>query len=174
MKLYYVVALCTEKIAERNMTIIYSLESIDSIPFYKCNTALRSFIGHKKYPYNIEDGGFIIKEAFLLHENGHKDRFEEFKNDYFFIWESEIETFRRVCTTYVDIFEARKGGLNMYIKAFEKYYKNFKEAHDKLFGLNPKNISRKNKEEERVNNRPEMLEVIDLYIKKLKEHCHLQ
>ena len=172
-KIYYAVEICSTNVSNKNLTYINSLSDTSIIPLNKCDIALRSFKGHLVYPYEIPNNGYVIKEALLFHENGHKDKFEEFKNDYFFIWETKIETFREQCVAYADVFEAREAGLNMYRYAFSEYYAEFAKTHNKLLGLGPYNKNLKDKEENRVNNRPEMKALVNRYIDALITRCKI-
>lgn len=170
-KIYFVIEICSTNVSNKSLTYINSISDISIIPFDKCNIALKSFEGHLEYPYEIPNNGYVIKEALLFHENGHKEKFEDFKNDFLFLWETGIETFRAQCTTYANIFEAREAGLQMYNFVFSGYYNEFAKMHNKLLGLSPYDKTLKDKEENRVNNRPEMRALVNSYIEALKTRC---
>jgi hypothetical protein len=189
VKIYYQIGICSINVANKNLTYIDSESdiNINKIPSEKCSIALRSFKAHKEYKYDIPtqtygleipDGGYLIKEVILEHENQHKALYEKFMNDYLFWWETKINTFRAICSTYTNIFEARKGGFNMYWDAFfgktdftEYFYNKFNSEWNKFTGLNPENKLRKKRNEQRTNNTKEVQELIDKYIEKLKAHC---
>ncbi|NWG27414.1 MAG: hypothetical protein HXY48_02635 [Ignavibacteriaceae bacterium] len=172
-KINYVIEICSSNVASKNYTYINSLNDTSIIPLDQCHLALKSFEGHLKYPYEIPTGGYVIKEALLFHENGHKQKFELFKNDYLFMWEIGIDTIRQQCSTYIDIFEAEEAGLKMYQYLFSTYYEKFAASHNKLLGLSPKNDILKDKEEQRVNDRIEMKELVNDYIVALKKRCKI-
>ncbi len=171
VRINYVVEICSTNISNKNLTIISSINDINTIPSNKCTIALKSFEGHKFYPYRIDPGGYVIKEVLLLHENAHKDKYEKFKNDYLYIWETKIESFKNPCQAFPNISEAKEAALNMYKFVFSSYYTQFSSVHNQLLGLSPENDILKDREEQRVNNSKEIKEKIDKYIEELKKHC---
>lgn len=171
IKINYIVEICSTNISNKNITIINSLNDITNISSNNCIIALASFEGHKFYPYRIPNGGYAIKEALLLHENEHKDKFEKFKNDYLYLWEAKIEAFKNQCSAFANIPEAKEAALNMYRFSFSNYYTTFSSTHNKIYGLSPKNDLLHDREEQRVNNRKEMKELIEKYILAIKNHC---
>ncbi|WP_304132233.1 hypothetical protein [Ignavibacterium album] len=77
-------------------------------------------------------------------------------NDYLFWWETKINTFRANCSTYNNIFYARKGGFNMYMYAYSTLITYFRDAHDRFTGAKPENKLRRGRNEKRTNNKPEV------------------
>ncbi len=173
IEINYVVELCSTNIANWSATIINSINDTSIIPSNMCDSALKSFLGHKKYPYEIPYGGYVIKEVLLLHENIHKQRYEDFMNNWLFKWETEIETYHQECSTFVNLNEAKSGGLIFYRSAFSKYYAEYTEVRDRFVGHEPKNEILERKEELRVNNYKEVQNLIDKYIDALKKHCNI-
>jgi len=187
VKIYYQIGICSTNVSNKNLTYINDTTDIEDITSGDCNIALISFKAHKEYKWdaltqtyglNIPDDGYLIKEAILEHENQHKVRYEEFMNDYLFLWESKINTFQAVCSTYTDIFEAKKGGYKMYWDAFfgeteytQYFYTKFNTEYQKRTGLFPHDKVLRGKDEKRANNKPEVQNLIEKYINKLETHC---
>jgi hypothetical protein len=186
IKIYYQIGICSTNVSTLNLTYINSLSDVNStiIPSTRCNDAKKSFDAHKDYKYDytsrkcvglgIPIGGYIIKEVIDEHEKQHKISFEQFMNDYKFLWEVNINTFRASCLSIADIFEARKVGLKMYWDSFfagKYYFLQFYNEYNRLHGLSPVNEEIKCKYEQITNNTKEVQDLIIQYKRKLSEIC---
>lgn len=175
VKAYYQIGICSTHVSEKNLTFINDTTDIYEIPSENCWIALESFKAHKEYKYDIgldiPNGGYLITPVILLHEEGHRDKWQKYMDDYFFIWESGILNFRADCEEYANIFEARMGGLNMYTRIFKDYWESAFNNYQKYTGLDPYNKEINYAEEQRVNNRDEVQKLIETYIRILEEHC---
>jgi hypothetical protein len=181
VNIYYQIGICSTNVASKNITYIDSEFDINDtkIPHEKCYIALRSFEGHKEYKWDpinniygleIPYGGFMITDVILEHENQHKLSYEEFMNNYLFWWETKINTYRAICSTYTDIFEASKGGFSNYLLAYS-FMTQFDSEWRKFTGREPVDKLRQGRDEKRTNDKKEVQDLIDKYIKKLKDHC---
>ena len=133
--------------------------------------SLQSFLGHKDYPIKILDGGYVIKEVLLQHEDIHRERYKDFMDSWLFIWETQIEIYRDTCSAFPNIIEAKKNGLQHYRNYFYKYYSTYTPVLDKLVGYKPENKVLDRREEIKVNNNKKVQDLIDRYVKALKKHC---
>jgi len=174
IELNSMIDLCYDNISNHNFQVLNDTNDVKNIFSGDCDLALRSFEGHRKYPYEIEEGGYVIKEVLLEHENNHRKVYESIMDEFKPFYENEKEFYYPACIDFLNLEDAHQKFQLKFNSAFSNFYNNYFREYLKRNGLdkNEGGWEKRNEESEEDANGTESIKyLIDNYIRILNNHC---